>query len=77
MTRQQQTHGLGTIYQGHSYTAQLAGFKAHNGPFLCVTRGERGGKYLSGPDALTWADAITTAIDAREAAALCKAVYNG
>lgn len=64
----------GIIYQGHGYTASIAGFKALNGPFLCITR-KAGGKYLSGAEAISWAEHIRTALDSREAAALCRAIF--
>lgn len=65
------------LFEGYGYTAAIAGFKAVNGPILSVTRGDKGGKYMTGQDALSWAGHIETAMDAREAAALCKAAYHG
>lgn len=66
----------GIIYQGYGYTASLAGLAAINGPFLCVTRNSKG-KYLSGQQAIDWHDHIITAIDSKESAALCRAIYQG
>lgn len=62
---------LCTVY---GYKAAIAGYKAHNGPFLSVTRQGKG-KYLSGAEAIQWAEAIETSIDASEKAALCRAIY--
>ena len=64
------------VYEGYGYTAAIAGFNAVNGPFLSVTRKDRGGKYLAGNEALKWCEAIESAIDSGEAAFLCKAIYN-
>ena len=64
------------ICTSHGYIAELAGFKAHSGPFLCVTREGKGGKYVSGPIALEWAEALETSIDSKEQAALCRAIYD-
>lgn len=70
------------IYTGYGYEAAIAGFNAANGPFLSVTRkadndtGTRG-RYVQGQEALEWAEAIETAIDSKEAAVLCKAIYGG
>ena len=65
------------VFEGFGYTASIAGFKAINGPFLCVTRKDKGGRYMSGAQALEWAQSIETALDKQEARALCKAVYDG
>lgn len=42
---------------------------------LIVTR-EKGGKALAGKEGHHWVEAIRTAIDSREAADLCRAIYN-
>lgn len=65
----------GIIYKGYGFEACMAGFKAYNGPFLAVTRNGKG-DYLSGTKAIEWAEAIRTAIDSKEAAALCRAIIN-
>jgi hypothetical protein len=63
------------VFNGFGYEASIAGFKANNGPFLCITRKDKGGKYLSGAQALEWCNAIETSIDDKERATLCRAVY--
>lgn len=65
-----------TVFEGFGYTATIAGYNAVNGPFLTITRKGHGGKYIDGEEALSWCEEIETALDAREAAALCKAIYN-
>ncbi len=57
------------IFEGFGYTASQHKFG------LIVT-GRKGGKCLHYPAAIEWIDAIQTAIDDTERAALCKAVYN-
>lgn len=71
-----------TICKTHGYEASIAGFNAHNGPFLAVTRKAPAnadtltqGRFLSGAEALQWAEALETALDAKEQAALCRAIY--
>lgn len=64
------------VFEGFGYTAAIAGYNAVNGPFLTITRKGHGGKYVAGDDALMWCEEIETALDAKEAAALCKALYN-
>lgn len=64
------------ICQAHGYTADVAGFKCHNGPILSVTRKNHGGRYITGQDAIKWAEAIETSIDAGVQAALCRAIFN-
>lgn len=70
------------IFKGYGYEAAIAGFKAVNGPILSVTRKTppgsdtlSKGKYLTGVEALEWAESIETAIDNQERRALCKAIY--
>ncbi len=68
-----------TLCTTHGYTAAIAGYNAVRGPFLSITRelrGETKGTYLAGADAIKWAEAIETAIDAGEQAALCRVIYN-
>lgn len=62
------------VFEGYGYLASIAGYSTENGPFLCVTRKNKG-CYLSGDNARTWAEAIETAIDKQEARALCAAIY--
>jgi hypothetical protein len=64
------------VFEGFGYTAAIAGYNAVNGPFLTITRKGHGGKYVAGDDALMWCEELETALDAKEAAALCKAIYN-
>ena len=59
------------VFEGFGYLACYAA----KGQILAVTRGDKG-KYLKGQEAIEWAESIKTAIDNREAAALCKAIYN-
>lgn len=76
------------LYKGHGYTAAVSGFQAHGGPFLSVTRGERG-VYLSGAEAVKWTKAIEDEVkEAQELAeetgfldhsvitAYCRTIYN-
>jgi hypothetical protein len=63
------------VFKGFGYLAVLAGLKAHSGPILAVTRNGKG-KFLTGTEAKEWADHLKTAIDSKEAAQLCKAIYN-
>jgi len=64
----------GIIYNGFGYTAELVGKQAHNGPFLCISKGGKG-KYLKGKEAEQWAEHISTAIDSKEALALCRSIF--
>lgn len=63
-----------TVFEGYGYVAAIAGFQAIGGPFLSVTRDGKG-KYLQGQQAVEWCEAIETAIDNKEAAALCRHIY--
>lgn len=62
------------IYQGFGYEAVICGFKTAKGPFLVVSRDGKG-KYVCGEEATEWAKHIQTAIDSKESAALCRAIY--
>lgn len=63
------------VFEGYGYVAAIAGFQAIGGPFLSVTRNGKG-KYLQGDQAAEWCEAIENAMDNKEAAALCRHIYN-
>lgn len=63
-----------TIHKGR-YTAEF--FHAHDDtPTLVITRPRGGGVMVGGEQAITWRDAIKTAINKSEANALCRALLN-
>lgn len=59
------------IFQNQHYTA--CEFK---GSLIVTNNRKGGGKQLVGPQAAEWIEAIRTALDAREANDLCRAVAN-
>lgn len=63
-----------TIHNGR-YLAEYDDNTAR-GVLLVITRPAGGGRYIEGPEATHWAEAISTAMDKREANALCKAILD-
>lgn len=64
------------VIKTHGY--EVAFLPAKDGKreaILSVSRREKDGRAIVGSDAVTWWEAIRTAIDANEQAALCRAIY--
>lgn len=59
------------LYEGFGYQACLVS----KGTILIVTRGNKGGKALTGEQVPEWVEAIETAMDNKERAELCRAIY--
>lgn len=67
---------MDNVIKTHGYEAAFIPEKeGKRDALLSVTRRNKGGRYLVGADAVTWWHAIQTAIDAKEQAALCQAIY--
>lgn len=60
------------IYHGRHYTACAM----KDGSLIVTRNGKQGGVHVDPNQAATWIDAIVTAVDQREAAAMCRAILN-
>ena len=60
------------IFKNSHYTACAM----QDGSLIITRNRGKGGSQLVGPSAATWINKIETAIDAKEAAALCRALLN-
>ena len=67
---------MSDIIKTHGYEVTfLPAKEGRRDAILSVSRREKNGRAIVGADAATWWDAIRTAIDANEQAALCRAIY--
>ncbi len=60
------------IYHGRHYTACAM----RDGSLIVTRNGKQGGVHVEPDLATSWIDAIVTAVDQREAAAMCRAILN-
>ena len=60
------------IYHGRHYTACAM----RDGSLIVTRNGKQSGVHVEPDLATSWIDAIVTAVDQREAAAMCRAVLN-
>lgn len=60
------------IYHGRHYTACAM----RDGSLIVTRNGKQSGVHVEPDLATSWIDAIVTAVDQREAAAMCRAILN-
>ena len=67
---------MSDIIKKHGYEVTfLPAKKGGRDAILSVSRRDKDGRAIVGADAVAWWEAIRTAIDANEQAALCRAIY--